>query len=253
MLTVDYDTLGLAEGDLILDMGCGAGRHVFESYRRGGRVIALDYSYDDLTGVRDLLWAMSEEGETTEGSQSLTAQGDALDLPFADGTFDKIIASEVMEHLGDDRRALSEMVRVLKPGGTIAITVPSWLPEKVCWAISAEYHAPLAPGGHVRVYTERQMRARMADAGLAPFATERTHALHSPYWWLRCLVGPTNDTNPLVSKYHDLLVWDMVEASPLTRVPERLLNPLLGKSMVVYATKVDASVPADEEDRRVVV
>ena len=41
MLTVDYDTLGLQAGDLLLDMGCGAGRHAFESYRRGARVIAI--------------------------------------------------------------------------------------------------------------------------------------------------------------------------------------------------------------------
>jgi SAM-dependent methyltransferase len=194
---------------------------------------------------------MGEEGEHTETSRSLVVQGDALRLPFPDAVFDKIIASEVMEHLENDRGALAEMFRVLRPGGVLAVTVPAWLPEKICWAISAEYHAPLAPGGHVRVYTERQLRHRLTEVGLEPFATDRTHALHSPYWWLRCLVGPTNDTNPLVARYHDLLVWDMVEGSPLTRIPERLLNPVLGKSMVLYGRKPlsIAAEPMDGADR----
>ena len=237
MLTVDYDRLDLQPGMLILDMGCGAGRHAFESFRRGARVVALDYSYDDLVGVRDLFWAMRDAGEVPESHEAQCVRGDALRLPFADDTFDRIIASEVMEHLRDDAGAMAELTRVLKPGGTIAVTVPAWLPEKICWAISAEYHAPLSEGGHVRIYTEEQLRHRMTEAGLVPSGSHRTHALHSPYWWLRCAVGPTNDTNPLVKAYHDLLVWDMVKAPALTRVPERILNPLLGKSVVVYAEK----------------
>ena len=63
------------------------------------------------------------------------------------------------------------------------------------------------------------------------------HALHSPYWWLKCAVGPTNDTNPLVQAYLKLLVWDITKAPRTTRWTEKLLNPVLGKSLVVYATK----------------
>ena len=61
------------------------------------------------------------------------------------------------------------------------------------------------------------------------------HALHSPYWWLRCAVGPDNEHNPWVRAYHRVLVWD-IERRPLpTRLCEQLLNPVLGKSLVVYA------------------
>lgn len=242
MLTVDYEQLGLDNGDLVLDMGCGAGRHAFESLRRGARVVALDYSHSELTAVRDLFWAMGEAGQIGEGGASMGVRGDALRLPFRDGTFDRIIASEVLEHLPADGAAIAELVRVLRPGGTIAVTVPSWLAEKICWSLSAEYHAPLAEGGHVRVYTEGQLREKLKVAGLDPQGSHRAHALHAPYWWLRCAVGPTNDQHPLVKAYHEILVWDITKAPFITRFAERVLNPVIGKSVIIYATK-----PADAE------
>ena len=248
MLTVDYDLLGLEPGHLVLDMGAGAGRHAFECLRRGARIIALDYSHEELRAVRDLFWAMGEAGEIGGGGGALAVNGDALRLPFADGTFDRIICSEVLEHIGDDQGAIAELTRVLKPGGTMAVTVPSWLPEKLCWWLSAEYHAPLATDNHVRIYTEELLRSRLEAAGLDAGPSHRAHALHSPYWWLRCAVGPTNDHHPLVKAYHQLLVWDIAKAPAVTRVTERLLNPVLGKSVVVYSTKPAA---ARKEARRV--
>src|SRR3546814_15333002 len=78
------------------------------------------------------------EAGTAPGSLATAVNGDALQLPFADSTFDRIIASEVLEHVSDDQQSLHEVFRVLKPGGTLAATVPSWLPEKICWALSDE-------------------------------------------------------------------------------------------------------------------
>ncbi|MEO7428797.1 MAG: class I SAM-dependent methyltransferase [Acidimicrobiales bacterium] len=242
MLTVRFDELGVREGDLLLDMGCGAGRHAFESYRRGARVVAFDYSAAELKDVGGLFAAMHEAGEagTEPGALAATTNGDALRLPFPDDTFDRIIASEVLEHVTDDQVALEEIFRVLKPGGTLAATVPSWLPEQVCWALSNEYHSPFVEGGHVRIYSEPKLRARMRTAGLRPGAAHHAHALHSPYWWLKCAVGPTNDDHPLVKAYLQVLIWDIAQTQPMgriTRLAERVLNPVLGKSIVVYARK----------------
>lgn len=246
MLTVDYDRLGLRPGDRLLDLGCGYGRHAYEAFRRGARVVACDMAVDELREVRALFRAMVDAGEAAPSGMADSVAGDATQLPYPDDTFDRIIASEVMEHIPDDNAALAELERVLKPGGTLAITIPAWLPEKICWALSAEYHAPLAVGGHVRIYTEPLFRHRLAEAGLLPTVSHRAHALHSPYWWLKCLVGVDNDVNPLVRAYHRLLVWDIAKAPALTRNTERLLNRALGKSLVVYSHKEDepAGTPA---------
>lgn len=242
MLTADYDRLGLRAGDRLLDLGCGFGRHAFEALRRGAEVVACDMSVPELVQTKATMGAMQVGGEAPPGVLATAVCGDATRLPFPDASFDRVIASEVMEHVPDDLAALDELHRVLRPGGTLAVTIPAWFPEKLCWAISDEYHAPFVEGGHVRIYTEAEMRQKMAGAGLEPGGAHLTHALHSPYWWLRCAVGPTNDRHPLVRAYTKLLEWDITTASPLTRVPERLLNPVLGKSLVVYATKPVRSV-----------
>jgi SAM-dependent methyltransferase len=239
MLTVDFDRLGLAAGDRVLDMGCGAGRHAFEMYRRGGDVIAFDQDGDELAGVLDLFAAMRDNGEVPDGADADIKQGDALALPFADGEFDRIVAAEVLEHIPDDTQAIAELARVLRPGGTIAVTVPRWFPEKVCWALSDAYHE--VEGGHVRIYTAEELLGKLEHAGLVFEGKGHAHGLHAPYWWIKCAVGVDNDRHPLVRTYHRLLVWDIMEKPRATRLAERVLNPVIGKSLVLYLRKPEVA------------
>jgi SAM-dependent methyltransferase len=238
MLTVDFDRLGLTPGDRVLDMGCGAGRHAFEMFRRGGDVVAFDQDGDELAGVLEIFGAMRENGEVPAGAEADIKQGDALALPFADEEFDRIVAAEVLEHIPDDEQAIAELVRVLRPGGTIAVTVPRWLPEKICWALSDAYHE--VEGGHVRIYTGDELVGKLENAGLVYEGKDHAHGLHSPYWWIKCAVGVDKDKHPLVRAYHQVLVWDIMgtpRVSAVTRLAERALNPLIGKSMVLYLRK----------------
>jgi len=248
VLTVNYDRLGVAPGDRLLDLGCGFGRHAFEAARRGAGVVALDAGADEVAGVCATIGAMVAAGELdADDTRAGAVRGDALRLPFADDAFDRVIASEVLEHIENDVGAMTELARVLRPGGTMAVTVPRCGPEFINWALSDEYHD--VPGGHVRIYRRSTLRARLSSTGLEPVGSHHAHGLHSPYWWLRCLVGPTNDTNPAVASYHKLLVWDIVKAPRPTRLADKVLSPLIGKSLVVYLRKPERADGAQQSGR----
>jgi SAM-dependent methyltransferase len=239
MLTVDYDKFDLRAGDLLLDLGCGFGRHTYEALVRGADVISCDMALPELEAIRNTAPILVDDGLFDGSLTYQQVQGDGTRLPYADESFDKVIASEVLEHVPDDQAAYDEFMRILKPGGTIAVTVPATFPEKICWKLSDEYYAPKAVGGHVRIYTEDEVREKLRGAGLDPVDSHRAHALHAPYWWIRCVVGVNNeiDDNWTVKTYHKLLEWDIVKQPWLTRTAEKLLNPVLGKSLVVYAEK----------------
>jgi SAM-dependent methyltransferase len=235
MLTVDFDRLGVGPGTSVIDVGCGAGRHSFEAFRRGADVVAFDQDGEGLNDVDAILQAMQEQGEAPASAKAEAVKGDALDLPWVDGTFDCVIASEILEHVPEDERAIDELVRVLKPGGWLAVTVPRWLPEKICWLLSDEYHAN--EGGHIRIYKANELHDKIARRGMSFDHSHHAHALHSPFWWLKCAVGVDKSGHPAVSAYHKLLVWDMMARPWLTRSAEAALNPLIGKSVALYFQK----------------
>ena len=237
MLTIRFDRLGLRPGAMFLDAGAGFGRHAFEAARQGATVFALDWAQEEVTGTRNTFGAMIEAREIPSATYGGALRGDATRLPFADATFDTVVTSEVLEHIQDDVTAIKEFHRVLKPGGTLGVTVPTWWPEKINWMLSDEYHAPKSPGGHVRIYSATELKAKLRAAGLDVFASHHAHALHSPYWWLKCAVGPSRNDHPLVARYRRFLEWDIMTAPRSTRVAERVLSPVLGKSLIVYSRK----------------
>jgi SAM-dependent methyltransferase len=240
MLTVDFDRLGLQRGERVLDLGCGGGRHAFEAMRRGGRVTALDAAAAELKDVAAVTGAMIESREVGPDVYAGVVCGDALDVPFPDATFDRIIVSEVLEHIWDDERAISELVRVLRPGGRLAVTVPTRWPERVSWALNYRYHD--TPGGHVRIFRQRDLEQKLERAGLYLRGSHHAHALHSPYWWLKCVYGLDNPDAAPVRKYHEFLCH-VIEHSPRGAIAlERALNPVLGKSLVIYTEKVSPSM-----------
>ena len=240
MITLDFDRFAVGPGIRVLDVGCGAGRHSFEAYRRGSDVVAFDRDEAALEKVAAMFAAMAETGEAPPTATAQTVRGDALALPFPDASFDRIIAAEVLEHIPDDGAAIAEITRVLSPMGRVVVTVPRWLPERICWALSDDYHQ--VPGGHVRIYRGDELLGRLVDAGLQASGAHHAHALHAPYWWIKCAVGVDRDHHPLPQLYHRFLVWDMTRRPRLTRAAERVLDPVIGKSLVLYLEKARAEV-----------
>lgn len=235
MLTVDLDRLRVGPKDRVLDLGCGAGRHAFAALRRGAKVVALDADPAELARVHATVTAMRAAGEVPETGRSVAVRGDALDLPLANASVDRVIAAEVLEHIPEDGGAIAELVRVLRPGGRIAVTVPARFPERVNWALDEGYYR--TPGGHVRIYRRRELEGRLQAAGLVLRGYHHAHALHSPYWWIRCAGGVDRPDRLVARRYHDLLVWQIMRNPPVLARLDRALNPLIGKSLVIYAQK----------------
>jgi SAM-dependent methyltransferase len=232
VLTVDFARLGLGAGDRLLDLGCGAGRHAYGAMERGARVVAYDLDRAELKDTAVMMEALASSGT------GAAVNGDALHLPFGDACFDRVIAAEVLEHIPADTAALGELARVLRPGGTIAVTVPRWGPELANWALSDEYHT--VPGGHIRIYRASTLAGRLGAAGFTVTGRGYAHGLHSPYWWLRCLVGVGDERHPLVRAYHQVLCWDIERrpgVSHLTRAADAARNPVIGKSLVLYGRR----------------
>jgi SAM-dependent methyltransferase len=235
MITADLKRLSLKPGQHVLDIGCGNGRHTAEAYRLKGIVaVGADLNREDLQQARQRLEFHDRLGEHGGGCWCLSA-ADVRRLPFRDGHFQAVICSEVMEHIPDHDRALAELVRVLTPGGHLVVSVPRYLPERICWALSDEYHQ--ANQGHVRIYRKDDLVRMIGQTGLTLYRTHYAHSLHSPYWWLKCLVGPNREDSRPVNLYHRFLTWDILQHPPLTRHLDRFLNPILGKSLVLYFRK----------------
>ncbi len=234
MITVDFNRLAIADGDRILDIGCGNGRHLAAFARRGGIfVFGADRCGKDLIRSRNRM-ALEARMNTVQSRWAL-ARADILDLPFDDSTFDLVVCAEVLEHIRNHRQAAAELSRVLKPGKSLVVSVPRFFPERICWTLSRTYCS--TSEGHVRIYRETELLRLMAGCGFTMQGKGYAHALHTPYWWLKCLADPGRSDAWPVALYHRLLVWDMMKKPWITQRLERLLNPVLGKSVVFYLRK----------------
>lgn len=235
MVTVDFNRLDIRPGFKILDIGCGSGRHTSAAYGLPEIfAVGADLEYDDLNQAAERLQLHDRLGEHGGGGWSLAA-ADVTGLPFKDECFDLVICSEVLEHIDNYLAAIDEVIRVLKPGCNLVVSVPRYWPESICWRLSTEYHT--AEGGHVRIFKPAQLVAALQKAGAEPWARHYAHSLHTPYWWLKCLLGPEREDARPVDWYHRFLTWDIMKQPRATRLLDHLLNPVLGKSIVLYFRK----------------
>lgn len=233
MNTIKYKKLNLKSNQLLLDMGCGEGRHSIGALlETSANVIGLDLSIRDLEIAKSRLNDFNLSDISTFCTFGV---GNINDIPLESDSLDAVMCSEVLEHVDSPEESIQELVRVLKPGGVIALSVPRYLPELICWKLSKEYSE--TPGGHVRIFKHKQLKDLAVNRGLEYQSFHWAHGLHSPYWWLQCLFWTTKETSSLVRLYHKLLVWDLMKKPLLTKILEAILQPLIGKSLVMYFRK----------------
>jgi SAM-dependent methyltransferase len=232
VLTVDLDRLGLARGDWLLDAGCGGGRHCFGALDRGVNVVGLDLDVPSLRIARAGIH--ERRGRATDKLHGGVLQGDVFHLPFPDGAFDRVICSEVMEHVHDYGAAARELARVLRPGGTLGVTIPTAITEWLYLAATRHYFE--SPGGHIRVFSPRELARALARAGMQVDGVGFAHAFHSPYWLVRAVIGLDDERAAPTRAFRAFLVraafsrrWSRVE---------RMFDWVWPKSLVLYGTRV---------------
>ena len=233
MQTIRFKNLNLSNDEFLLDMGCGEGRHSIGAYiETQANILGLDLSTKDLKIAQKRL-----NDFDTSNIKSICQFGgaDIVSIPLLDSSLDAVICSEVLEHVNSPQESIKELIRVLKPGGVLALSVPRYMPELICWKLSKEYSK--TPGGHVRIFTHQQLKKLGINNGLEYQSFHWAHGLHSPYWWLQCLFWKTKETSHIVNLYHKLLVWDLMKKPLLTKIFEAILQPLIGKSLVMYFKK----------------
>ena len=236
---IDAETLRLLPGDRVLDVGCGTGRHVLELSRTPGSYVGVDWSREDLRSARGWYQLSRRQGKAP-GRISLM-QGDGEHLPYGDGVFDRVLCTEVLEHVSNDRAVLAELVRVLRPGGVLAVSVPDELSERLLWRLSKRYRT--APDGHVRIYGRREILRLLREGGVRPYSVRFRHSLEACYWLLGAILAP-QDVGSL--RPARLRVVAQLRRALSTQRPcpsawldriDQLTNFLLPKSIVLYARK----------------
>lgn len=223
----------LQPGERVLDLGCGNGRHTLEAARFPVRAVGLDFSRDDLRAAKFMYDDLKRKGEAKGHVDFIV--GDAQNLPFKDGVFDKSLCTEVFEHIPDDRRGIAEFERVTKPGADVAVSVPNYWPETVFWTLSWEYWH--TPGGHVRRYRPGEMWKILESQNIDVRFQRNRHSVQAVYWFLRCLFGKDRENFLPVRLCFKLINWHHNRRIKLLERIEATANLVIGKDMILYGRK----------------
>lgn len=230
MRTINFKKLDIKKDAKVLDLGCGRGRHTHALVAEGAKTIALDIEPNNTIETRNTMI-------TKDAPNTRFCTADAQNLPFKSDSFDRIICSEVLEHIIDYRAVIAEIWRITKPNGRIGISVPRSWPETICWFLSESYHN--TPGGHVRIFNKKRLINDFLTQGFIYRGHHFAHGLHSPYWWLRCAVGVKRPESFLARQYHKILVYEIFHDPAALRLISKCADTIMGKSVVLYFDKGD--------------
>lgn len=170
-----------AEDAIILDCACGRGFYL-NYYRTVSNVKLVGLELDPEV-------IMKAQNNVGHHDDITLTRANIYSLPFPDNYFDGVLLSEILEHIDEDVRGLKEVFRVLKPGASVAITVPNanypFLWDPINKTLETVFKTKIRKGplsgiwaNHVRLYTMDQLRLAVTEAGFE-IAAERAFTHYS--------------------------------------------------------------------------
>lgn len=214
--------------DHVLDVGCGDGLCIHFCANQGAEVSLVDIDASKVNALHQKL-------QSTPARAVHAMASDANPLPLATRTFDKIINTEVLEHVADPKQFLSELVRVGKPGALYLMAVPHSTSEGVQKELAPAIH--FEPPNHIRIFTPESFTALVQDSGLV---IERTinYGFFSAVFWAffwTCDHDLNAPRHPLLQSWEN--TWKlMLEMRDGPRI-KKALDAVLPKSQVIIARK----------------
>lgn len=217
----------IAPTDTVVDVGCGDGGNIQFCARYAAHVIAIDIDQKRL---------QTTEQRLKSGKPKYTTHlSDANPLPLDSGVADKVICTEVLEHVDDPAQVLNELFRVGKQGATYLLTVPDARSEFVMKRVGPP-NAFQKPN-HIRVIQRDEFEKMVTDVGLVI----KNHSYRGFYWavwhafaW-RCGVSVMKGSHPVLN--HWARTWSAVLDMPNGQDCKLALDEVLPKSQVIVAVK----------------
>lgn len=218
----------IADTDTVVDVGCGDGGNIKFCAKFARHVVAIDVDPTKL---------VETERRLQSGSKASYAVvlSDANPIPIATAMADKIICTEVLEHVDDPARLLSELVRIGKPGATYLFSAPDALSESVIkrLAPSSAFEKP----NHIRVIGRDEFERMVVNAGLIV----QRHTFRGFYWAVRvalswkCGVDMINGRHPVLDRW--ARTWSAVLDLPHGQACKDAFDDAMPKSQDIVACK----------------
>ncbi len=218
------------DGCSVLDIGCGTVPH---SAFFADRPVAITLADVLPEAVSESAGRVTAAGELATVQQLVT---DADPLPLPDHSIDRVIATEVLEHVADPRAFMAELVRVGKPGARYLISVPDWRSEELQRPFAAPEH--FQEPNHIRVFGPGEFEALLVDAGLTIEHVQFDGFFHSLWWfffWIGAQPQIAPPWHPVIESW--MQTWQLLLDTDRGAELKVALDRALPKSQVVVARK----------------